>query len=105
MPHGAFRLAGMDVTVDETGPRLADGRLAGSVLTLDAAVRAVAAATGCGAETAIAAATTVPARVLGLGDRGRIVPGAAGELTILTPGLEVAGTVIAGRLTRTPAWP
>jgi N-acetylglucosamine-6-phosphate deacetylase len=104
MPHGSFRLAGMDVTVDETGPRLADGRLAGSVLTLDAAVRAVAAARGCGPETALAAATTVPARVLGLSDRGRIVPGAAGELTILTPGLEVAGTVIAGRLTRTPAW-
>ncbi len=104
MPHGSFRLAGMDVTGDETGPRRADGRLAGSVLTLDAAVRAVAAARGCGPETALAAATTVPARVLGLSDRGRIVPGAAGELTILTPGLEVAGTVIAGRLTRTPAW-
>ncbi len=104
MPHGTFRLGGMDVTVDATGPRLADGRLAGSVLTLDAAVRAVAAATGCAPATAIAAVTTVPARVLGLADRGCVAPGFRGDLTVLTPHLEVAGTVINGELAMVGAW-
>ena len=98
MPHGTFLLGDMPVTVDATGPRLADGRLAGSVLTLDAAVRNVAAATGRGLEVALAAVTTVPARLLGLSNRGRIETGGAADITILTPQGSVAGTIVAGRL-------
>ena len=98
MPPGTYLLAGREVTVDETGPRLPDGLLAGSVLTLDVAVRNVAAATGCAPETAVAAATSVPARLLGLPERGRIGPGSSADLTILTPDLEVAGTIVGGRI-------
>jgi N-acetylglucosamine-6-phosphate deacetylase len=98
MPHGTFLLGDREVTVDATGPRLADGRLAGSVLTLDLAVRNLAAATGCPAGTAVAAATSVPAAVLGLVDRGRLVPGVTADLTILAPDLTIAGTIIGGRV-------
>jgi N-acetylglucosamine-6-phosphate deacetylase len=98
MPHGMHLLGERAVHVDETGPRLADGRLAGSVLTLDLAVRNVAAATDCAPETAVAAATSVPARLLGLPERGRIAAGSRADLTILTPGLEVVGTIVEGRL-------
>ena len=98
MPHGTFLLGDREVTVDETGPRLADGRLAGSVLTLDLAVRNLAAATGCPAGTAVAAATSVPAAVLGLTDRGRLVPGVTADLTILAPDLTVSGTIVGGRV-------
>ena len=47
---------------------------------------------------AVAAATTVPARVLGLADRGRIAPGARADLTIVTRDFEAAGTIVDGRL-------
>ena len=96
MPHGSFRLADREVTVDDTGPRLPDGLLAGSILRLDAGVRNLAAATGRGVETALAAATTVPARLLGLSDRGRIAPGARADLTILTRDFDAVGTIVAG---------
>jgi N-acetylglucosamine-6-phosphate deacetylase len=99
MPHGTFRLGARDVTVDETGCRLPDGLLAGSNLRLDDGLRNLAAATGRGVETAVAAATTVPARVLGLTDRGRIAPGARADLTIVTPEFEAVGTIVGGGLT------
>jgi N-acetylglucosamine-6-phosphate deacetylase len=98
MPHGTFRLGAKDVTVDETGCRLPDGLLAGSNLRLDDGLRNLAAATDRGIETAVAAATTVPARLLGLTDRGRITPGARADLTIVTADFEAAGTIVGGRL-------
>jgi N-acetylglucosamine-6-phosphate deacetylase len=112
MPPGTFRLGGREVTVDETGCRLPGGLLAGSNLRLDAGVRNLAAATGRGTEMAVAAATTVPARLLGLADRGRITPGARADLTIVTPDFQTAGTIVDGRLVwtgpvlenRVPAW-
>jgi N-acetylglucosamine-6-phosphate deacetylase len=98
MPPGTFRLGGRDVTVDETGCRLPGGLLAGSNLRLDDGVRNLAAATGRGIEMAVAAATTVPARLLGLTDRGRIAAGARADFTIATPEFEAAGTIVGGRL-------
>jgi N-acetylglucosamine-6-phosphate deacetylase len=63
---GMHRLAGRDVVVDETSARLPDGGLAGSVLSLDEAVRNLARFAGCSHEDALRAATVVPARLLGL---------------------------------------
>jgi N-acetylglucosamine-6-phosphate deacetylase len=63
---GRHSLAGREVLVDETACRLPDGTLAGSVLGLDRAVRNLADFTGCSMEEARLAATTVPARLLGL---------------------------------------
>jgi N-acetylglucosamine-6-phosphate deacetylase len=40
----------------------------------------------------------VPARLLGLTDRGRITPGARADLTIVTADFEAAGTIVGGRL-------
>jgi N-acetylglucosamine-6-phosphate deacetylase len=62
--------------------RLADGTLAGSVLSMDAAVRHVV---GLGVPLARAAemAATVPCEVLGLADRGRIEPGRRADLVAL----------------------
>jgi N-acetylglucosamine-6-phosphate deacetylase len=98
MPFGTFQLGGREVTVDETGCRLPDGLLAGSNLRLDVGVQNLAAATGRGVEAAVAAATTVPARLLGLADRGRITPGARADLTIVTPEFGAAGTIVDGRV-------
>jgi N-acetylglucosamine-6-phosphate deacetylase len=76
MPPGRHRLANRDVHVDDEAPvggarhgrsaRLADGRLAGSVLSMDDAVRNLAAFTGWPEAEAVACATSTPAALLGL---------------------------------------
>ena len=77
-------------------PRLADGTLAGSALTMDAAVRTCVAA-GVPLEQALHAASTVPARLLGLTDRGCIARGRRADLVALDAHLQVAGVWVAGR--------
>ena len=88
---GPMRLALVD-----GAPRLADGTLAGSALTMDAAVRNAVAA-GFDLAAAVAAAATNPARVLGLTDRGVIAPGHRADLVALSPTLEVEDVWIGGR--------
>ena len=64
-------------------PRLADGTLAGSVLTMDGALSNVV---GCGATDlagAVCSASTVPATLAGLTDRGSIAPGRRADLVAL----------------------
>jgi N-acetylglucosamine-6-phosphate deacetylase len=76
--------------------RLPDGRLAGATALLD---RAVANVVGLGValERAITMASSVPAAVLGLSDRGRIVAGARADLVALEPStLAVDSVWIAG---------
>lgn len=68
MPPGAYRLAGRDVIVDETSARLPNGVLAGCVMGIDEAVRNLATFAGISAADASLAATTVPARLLGLSE-------------------------------------
>ena len=68
--------------------RLPDGTLAGSALTMDAAIRTTVAA-GVALEAALTAASANPARLLGLDDRGTIEIGKRADLV----GLSEAGTV------------
>jgi N-acetylglucosamine-6-phosphate deacetylase len=96
-PHGAVRLGSQAVVLDDSGVRLPDGTLAGSALSLDEAVRNLVAYTGCAAHEAIATVTSTPARVLGLSRAGAVAPGHRADLTLLTPDLLVAGTIVAGR--------
>jgi N-acetylglucosamine-6-phosphate deacetylase len=98
MPAGRYPLAGAEVDVGEAGARLADGRLAGSVLSLDTAVRNLAAWMGTTPASAIGAVTHVPARLLGERDRGSLRPGAIADVTLLTTRLEVVATIAAGRV-------
>lgn len=84
------------VAVRDGAPRLADGTLAGSVLTMDAAIRTCVERAGVGLAEALVAASTTPARLIGLSDRGEIAPGQRGDLVALTPDLQVAGVWVAG---------
>lgn len=96
MPPGAYSLNDIPVIVDDTSARLADGRLAGSILTMDAAVRNMVTWGGVSIADALTMATTVPARLLGLDDLGTLTPGAAADLVVLDADLHVAETWIAG---------
>ncbi|MDQ1396242.1 MAG: N-acetylgalactosamine-6-phosphate deacetylase [Acidimicrobiaceae bacterium] len=73
------------VAMVDGAPRLADGTLAGSALTMDAAVRNVVEHAGVPLADALTAASTAPASLLGLDDRGRIAPGARADLVALSP--------------------
>jgi len=88
--------AGTAIVLVDGAARLEDGTLAGSAITLDAAVR-TAVAGGVGLADALAAASTTPAAALGLTDRGVIEPGRRADLVALGPDLAVESTWVAGR--------
>ncbi|MEW5991394.1 MAG: N-acetylglucosamine-6-phosphate deacetylase [Chloroflexota bacterium] len=99
MAPGAYRLGTMDVVVDVASARLPNGRLAGSIISLDAAVRNVRAFTGATGAEAVGTVTATPARLLGLAPaRGVVREGGAADLTVLSPELEVVATVVGGRI-------
>lgn len=99
MPPGQHLLGDYMVTVDGETCRLADGTLAGSILSLDQALRNVIAFTGCALEDALPTITTTPARAIGLEHaRGQIAPGYVADLVLLSPDLHVRGTVVDGEL-------
>jgi N-acetylglucosamine-6-phosphate deacetylase len=72
------------------------GRLAGSALTMDAAVRH-AHALGVPLAAALAAAATVPARIAGRPELGTLSPGSPADVVVLDDRLEVVRTLVAGR--------
>jgi N-acetylglucosamine-6-phosphate deacetylase len=84
------------VRFDGTAPRLADGTLAGSAVTMDRAVRNVVDHCGVPLEDAVWAASTAPADLLGLADRGRITPGMRADIVALGPDLGVRATWVGG---------
>ena len=91
-------LGSVGVTVGSDGIRNADGVLAGSNLSLDAAVRNLVAFTGCTVAEAVATVTSTPARLLRLADRGRLVPGARADVTVLDGDLHVVATIVGGEV-------
>jgi N-acetylglucosamine-6-phosphate deacetylase len=104
MPAGRHRLGDFDVNVDATSARLDDGTLAGSILSLDQALRNLIAMTGCSLDEALPTVTTTAARALGLGDdRGRLARGAAADVVLLSPDLEVRTTILSGEIAYTAA--
>jgi N-acetylglucosamine-6-phosphate deacetylase len=92
---GTYRLGNRTVEVKDGAVRLGDGTLAGSVLTMDEAVRNLV-ASGAQPAQALSAAATAPARLLGRLDLGTIAPGAPAHLVVLDEELRVRRTLIGG---------
>ncbi len=84
-------------TVAGGAARTPDGRLAGSVISMLDAVRIMVEQAGASVGEAALMAATNPARVLGLGERGRIEAGAIADLLVLGPGLELKAAFVGGR--------
>jgi len=96
MPDGNYRLGSFQVAVKDGVARNAEGKLAGSTLTLDRALRNVV-ALGVPLKEAVRMATVLPARRLGLaGKKGIIAVGADADLVALTPDLRVAAVMTRG---------
>lgn len=98
MPAGRYQLGPQPVDVDTISARLLDGTLAGSILTLDQAVRNVAAWLDVSPAIPLQMATETPARLLALSDRGRLLPGYAADLVLLNDQLQVTSTIIGGEV-------
>lgn len=86
-------LDGARVTVADGSARLDDGTLAGSVCAMDAAVRNVI-SLGVAPADALGAASTVPARTIGLDHSLR--PGRVADLVVLDDGWNVTSTLVGG---------
>ena len=83
--------------------RLADGRLAGSLLNMGQAVRNCVMHAGIPLADALAMAAAYPADFLGLGEsRGRLAPGLRADLVWLDDDLRVRATWIGGARSDTP---
>jgi N-acetylglucosamine-6-phosphate deacetylase len=98
MPDGVYRLGGLEVQVSN-GRCEFQGKLAGSVLTLDRAIRNVMSFAGWQLQQAVKLATLNPAQRLGISDqRGLLAAGRRADLVVLTPEGEVAHTIIGGEI-------
>jgi N-acetylglucosamine-6-phosphate deacetylase len=92
---GEYALGGRPVHVRDGAVRLPDGTLAGSVLTMDEAVRNLV-ASGASLAAAVHAASTAPARLLGRDDLGILRPGVPAHLTVLDDELQPVRTLVGG---------
>lgn len=96
MRDGNYRLGTSEVTVNGGIARNAEGKLAGSTLTLDRALRTMV-SLGVPLIDAVRMATLQPARRLGVaGKKGMIVVGADADIVALTADLRVAGVMTRG---------
>lgn len=99
MPACRLRLGDYDVIVDATSARLADGTLAGSILSMDQGLRNLIDITGCTLAEALPTVTTTPARAIGVGgERGRIQSGYVADMVLLSRDLRVHSTICEGEV-------
>lgn len=96
---GTFRLGAAPVSVIDGAVRLSDAEtLAGSTLTMDVSLRRAVRELGLPMTIACRAASTTPARVLGIDDRvGSVATGQEADLVVLSDDLEVAAVMSGGR--------
>jgi N-acetylglucosamine-6-phosphate deacetylase len=100
MPPGRYKLGDQPIELppgDGVPPVRDDGTIAGSALRMDAAVANMV-TIGVGLAEAVAAASRIPADLIGRPDLGRIEPGAAADLAWLGDDLRTRATWIGGEL-------
>ena len=99
LKEGTYDLGGQEVIVTKGQARLKDGTLAGSVLTMDKAVKNMASKVGVPLPKAIQMASFNPARSIGIDDKkGSLEPGKDADIVILNKNLETELTIVAGKI-------
>lgn len=96
MPDGKYQLGPIEVTVKD-GMCTKDGNLAGSVLTMDRAVRNITQFARWSLRDAVRAATLNATQAAGLTHHGRLAAGTEANIVVLSPDGEVKKTIVRGR--------
>ncbi len=97
MPDGEYRLGRQMVTRCVGGVRLADGTLAGSVLTMDQAFRNLVNVMHMSLAEASQRTATLASEFIGAVDRGRLVAGCHADMVVLDQNLNVTQVLTEGR--------
>jgi N-acetylglucosamine-6-phosphate deacetylase len=97
MPNGTYQLGPIQVDVKD-GKCTANGSLAGSVLTMDRAVRNVTRFSSWNLRDAVRAASLNATRAVGLSETyGTLAPGAVADFVVLSATGDVLKTVVGGK--------
>jgi N-acetylglucosamine-6-phosphate deacetylase len=97
MPDGTYQLGPIQVEVKD-GKCTNNGNLAGSVLTMDHAVRNVTRFAGWSLRDAVRAASLNATRAVGLTQHGHLASGTEANVVVLGPDGEVRQTFVRGRV-------
>jgi len=99
MPDGSYRTFAGELTLSKGKLTDSLGKLAGSALTLEKAVKNFWEISGGELTDVFRMATYNPAKLLGVNKRkGSLYPGKDADLIVLTPDLEVVATMVEGEL-------
>ncbi|WP_411747702.1 N-acetylglucosamine-6-phosphate deacetylase [Psychrobacillus psychrotolerans] len=98
LEYGEYDLGGQTVYVTEKGAHLSSGALAGSILTMDQAVRNMKQTTGCSLQELVSMSSTNAAKQLKLSHKGYIDEGFDADLVILDLELNVQKTICRGNI-------
>lgn len=98
MEPGTYPLGTKRVIVTDESARLEDGTLAGSILTMDQALRNLVDWSECTPAEAIHMMTAVPARLLNDDTRGRLVIGARADIAAWNADLHPTHTMVGGEI-------
>lgn len=99
LPDGEYVFFGQRGRVEQGVPKLRDGTLAGTTLTMNQAVKNFREFTGCSLPEAVRGATLNPARLLEMAERkGSLSPGKDADLVVFDEDLNVHYTILSGEV-------
>lgn len=98
LQYGDYDLGGQTVHVSKDGAYLSNGALAGSVLTMEQAVKNIKAITNCSLQEIVAMSSTNAAEQLQLTTKGRIAKGYDADFVLLDENLNVQKTICRGKV-------
>ena len=93
---GVFTVGGFTVTVTEGVPRLPDGTLAGSTVTLLQQVRKLV-ENGWAIDAAVNLASRAPARFYGLAGQGELTVGGVADFVVANEAVDIERVIVAGK--------
>ncbi len=96
MPNGEYELGGLKVVKDDNTVQLLSGSLAGSVLTMDRAIRNMKKFTKCSFNSLAKMSSYNQAKLLGLKNLGEIKIGNIADLVLVDENINVQMTIING---------
>ena len=99
MPDGRYLISNQWAKVEKGRSLLSDGTIAGSVLTMNKAVKNIMEFANLSLSEAVRLATLNPAKVLGIEDKkGSLSPGKDADITVMNPVFEVLLTMVSGKI-------